>query len=347
MSSAFARPAQLLMAAQLLADDLLFPSAAEVDQSGELPRSHLDALADAGLYGLPALADVGPAETAALTHQVVETLASGCLATTFVWLQHLGAVRAAASGPLREEWLGPLCRGERRAAVAQAGVRPGPAAVRATPVPGGFVFDGEAAWVTGWGLVDLIHTAGRDPDDNVIWALIDATAGPTLAVEPLELVAVNASRTVLARFDGLFVPTERVTGTIPYAGWPARDAAGLRTNGSLALGAVGRCLRLLEPLGAFSAGASARAVTHALTAELDARRDQLDAAGPAELPAARAAAAELALRAAGTLQVAAGSTGIRVGEHPQRLLREAAFLLVFGSRPGIRNDLLALVSRTD
>jgi hypothetical protein len=59
------------------------------------------------------------------------------------------------------------------------------------------------------------------------------------------------------------------------------------------------------------------------------------------LPAARAAAAELAMRAATALAVQAGSKGILLDQHAQRLVREAMFLLVFGSRPAIRAELLA------
>jgi alkylation response protein AidB-like acyl-CoA dehydrogenase len=38
--------------------------------------------------------------------------------------------------------------------------------------------------------------------------------------------------------------------------------------------------------------------------------------------------------------VAAGSTSITRDQHPRRLVREAAFLLVFGSRPQLRTALL-------
>jgi hypothetical protein len=42
-----------------------------------------------------------------------------------------------------------------------------------------------------------------------------------------------------------------------------------------------------------------------------------------------------------------GGTGnyITVDQHPQRLAREALFLLVFGSRPGIKNPLLDQLGR--
>jgi len=55
---------------------------------------------------------------------------------------------------------------------------------------------------------------------------------------------------------------------------------------------------------------------------------------------ARAAASELALRAAAALAVRDGGHAVAVDSHAQRLAREAVFLLVFGSRPGIKSALL-------
>ncbi len=51
-------------------------------------------------------------------------------------------------------------------------------------------------------------------------------------------------------------------------------------------------------------------------------------------------ASELAMRAAMTLLVSVGARAVLLHEHAQRLLREAAFLLVFGSRPAIHAALL-------
>jgi alkylation response protein AidB-like acyl-CoA dehydrogenase len=82
-----------------------------------------------------------------------------------------------------------------------------------------------------------------------------------------------------------------------------------------------------------------------LDAELDGCRAALDAATPEALPAARAAASELAMRAATTLAVASGARSVLRDHHAQRLVREAMFLLVFGSRPPIKAALLDLVSR--
>jgi alkylation response protein AidB-like acyl-CoA dehydrogenase len=391
----------LIEKARWIADEVLFPAALDVDGSGVLPAGHLDLLAREGFYGM-----AGPPEAGGLAipdlptaARLVEVLASGCLATTFVWMQHHGAVGAVARAEradLNEEWLEPLCRGVRRAGVVLAALRPGPPSVRVTAVPGGYRLDGAAPWVTGWGMIDVLHTAARDENDMVVWSLVDAVPGPTLAVRPLRLVAADASSTVEVRFTGHFVPAERVTGTLPYADWPARDAAGLRMNGSFALGVAARCITLISqpagpgvppaggpgvpaaggpggpptgrpgvlPVGGPAGGpgvpaaggsgvsdGSATAPAEGgdgpgvLHAELESCRAALDAATPEELPAARAAASEFAMRAATILVATVGARSVRRDDHAQRLVREAMFLLVFGSRPAIRAELLARLQR--
>jgi hypothetical protein len=268
-------------------------------------------------------------------------MAGGCLATAFVWLQHHSAVRALAVSPnaaLAAHWLEPLCRGERRAGVALGGARPGPPLLRARPVRGGYVLDGTAPWVTGWDQIDVVHTLARDAAGTLIAALLPAAPSPSLRADRLDLVAVNASRTVELRFDAHFVPSELVSGTTPHADWLAADAARLRPNGSLALGVAARCCQLIRAAGEAAAAGI-------LDAELSAARAALDRAGGADLPAARATAAELAFRTSGALVTAAGSRSILAGQHPQRLAREALFLLVFASRPAIKQTLIRALAR--
>jgi Acyl-CoA dehydrogenase, N-terminal domain len=335
-----------LSLARQIAEEILFPSAMYVDAADQIPAGHLDVLADAGLYGLAGPAAAGGLDADAATFcNVIEIMASGCLATTFVWLQHHSTVRALAgssNSALRDRWLAPLCRGASRAGIALGGARPGPVLLRASAVPGGYVFDGSAPWVTGWDMIDVVHTLARDDYGNLVAALLPARVSATLAASRLNLAAVNASRTVELAFTGHFVPAELVSGVVTHGQWLARDAASLRPNGSLSLGVAARCDRLLGGL-AGPAGQSS-AATGPLVAELTARRAALAAADPEALPAARAAASALAFEAAGLLVTGAGSHSILAGEHPQRLAREALFLLVFGSRPAIKEHLVALLA---
>jgi alkylation response protein AidB-like acyl-CoA dehydrogenase len=333
-------PFSPLDSARAIADELLFPTALTTDRADLVPRNHLDRLAGAGLYGLFGPADAGGlAADPAVGLAVIETLAGGCLATTFVWIQHhtaLFAVAGSATPGLRESWLADLCRGNRRAGVAVAGIRPGAAGVAARRVAGGWRLDGEVPWVTGWGLIDVVLTAGMDGDGTIVWTLMDAVESPSLRVERVELVATQASATVVVHLRGHFVPAERTTSVEPYAHWLDRDAQGLRTNGSLALGVAERCCRLIGP-------------SH-LDHDLVACRDRLDRAAVADradLPEARAAASLLAARAAAALVVASGSRSVLLDQHPQRLVREATFLLVFGSRPALRAALRQRLEGSD
>ncbi len=323
----------ILRAAREFADQVLAPAAMEVESSGRIPQTHLDQLAAAGLYGMAGPADHGGLDVDLVTaSRIVEVLAGGCLSTAFVWLQHHSAVRAVAASMdtgLRDTWLRPLCGGQRRAGLALAGAMPGSSLLQAEVVPGGYLFEGISPWVTGWGHVDTLFAAARDERDNVVWGLIDASPGAALAFERLEMVAVMASQTVKVSFRRCFVPAERIAATMPVAEWRIRDAGGLRANGSLALGVAGKCCALLGP--------------GPLDAELSAARDRLDAGTPQTMPAARAAASELAMRAASALLVATGSTSILASSQAQRLAREALFLLVFASRPGIKEQLSGLL----
>lgn len=338
-------PADALSRATQVAEEILFPAAMSVDAADRIPADHLDALASAGLYGLAGPTPTGETRADGATFaRVIEVMSSGCLATTFVWLQHHSAVRAlAASGnaALRDQWLSRLCQGARRAGIALGGARPGPPLLRARPVPGGYVLDGSAPWVTGWDMIDVIQTLARDDAGNVVAALLPAQVSGTLTALRLPLVAVNASRTVELTFTAHFAPADLVTGVIPHAQWLARDAGGLRPNGSLSLGVASRCCQLLAQVA--DQGDPLAAGARSLAGELVARRAALDSASSEEMPAARAAASAFAFQAAGALAAAAGSHAILTGEHPQRLAREALFLLVFGSRPAIKEQLTALL----
>jgi alkylation response protein AidB-like acyl-CoA dehydrogenase len=315
--------------AREIAEGSLFPAALETDEADLLPVANLDLLASEGFYAIGGPREAGGLELDLPTsYAVVEALASGCLTTTFVWLQHRNPVRAVAASRtpgLRKAWLEPLCRGDRRAGIALAGNRPGPPILRARRAPGAaLVLEGEAPWVSGWGRIDVVLVTARD-GDRVIATLVDASEGETLEATPLRLVGANASGTVTLRFHDHHVAADRIVSEESHVDVLARDPTGLRMNGSLALGLISRCCQLLGP--------------SPLDAELAAARRSLDTATVETLPAARAAASELALRAAASLVVAQGSRSILLDQHPQRLVREALFLLVFGSRPAIRDAL--------
>jgi alkylation response protein AidB-like acyl-CoA dehydrogenase len=313
-----------------LSDDVLFPAALETDRCDVVPIEVLDALADAGLYGLAAPAALGGLDADFHTVcEVQEALASGCLTTAFLWAQHLGLVHVLSEtgGSVGDEWLGRLALGEVRAGLALGGALPEPT-LRARETEDGWLLEGISPFVSGWGRIDVVHTAARTDDDDIAWLIVDAVASRSLRVDRLQLVALNATATVAARFEGLLVPSERMT--MRHRAGGATPAEVLRLHAALALGVARRCLRLLGPT--------------PLDDELAAIRAQLDELGPG-IAAARAAAGEFALRAAAALMVAPGSHSLLLTDHAQRLAREGLFTLVYALRPQSRDAVSVLLQR--
>lgn len=308
--------------AQQLADEVLFPAALATDAADAAPVELLDQLAAAGFYGLEGV-DF-PTVCA-----IVEALASGCLTTTFVWVQHIGAARAASMSENRAmaDCVPLLTSGLRRAGLALGGALPGKPPIVASEVEGGWQLEGISPFVSGWGRIDVVHTAARTEDGRVVWGLVDAEA---LEVERLQLVTLNATATVRADFRAVELPDDRVTSVQPYREGPTPPAV-LRIHASLALGVASRACRLLG--------------STALDAELSACRAELDRLEPSTIEAARGQAGEIAFRAAAALLVERGSRSLLLDDHAQRLAREALFVLVYALRPGSRQAVLERLAR--
>jgi len=324
-----AAPSGAVTVARRLADEVLWPAAQDIDRALSVPEAVLDALADAGLYGL-----LGPVEMGGLgagpdvTAAVFEALGGGSLATAFVWVQHHTTVRAIAESTdeLRHEWLPGLCSGRTRSGVAVAALRrPGPPAMVAEPDGAGVVLHGFAPWVTGWGLIDVVLVAARDGED-VLWVLVEATTGPAVQAQRLALAAVDSSSTVKLNIDGLSVPASRIVGRQPYSDWRAGEAPGLTRSGFLAIGVAQRCVGLLGD----QAGDLSRMV--------DQARRRLFAVDRKAVVAARVEASLTSVRAATALVAAGGGSSIEADHPAQRLAREAMFLLVFAQTEEIRRS---------
>jgi alkylation response protein AidB-like acyl-CoA dehydrogenase len=312
--------------------DQLRASASAIDVADSIPTAHLDALAASGLYGAFA-----PTTVAGLNLDlgelcaIVEQLASACLTTTFVWIQHfrlLASVLDPATPENVRELLPLVVNGQLKGGVALSGLLPGPPRLRATETNDGWHLDGDAPWVSGWGIVDSLFITARQSDETVAGFVIDATERTGLDVIHHRLSAMNASSTVRLVFTEFLVPHSRYVGSQPYAPGLERPE-GLRVNGSLALGVARRCCELLGPT--------------PLDDELRRCRDDLDAYETKDIAASRARAAELAVRAAHVLAVTRGSQSAISGDIAERTSREAALLLVFASRPAIKESLLDLM----
>lgn len=349
-----------LRTARELADRLLVPYAEQVDVDG-VQRSTVDALGAAGLLGLAGPRGYGGADAPApLRRAVTEVLAGACGATWFVATQHELPVRTLSRSDnvaLRERHLRDLCEGRTLAGIAVAHVRrPGPPAVTATRVDGGWRFDGTVPWTTSWGMADLLLLAGLSPASELVLALVPAREQPGLtAGAPLQLAVMQGTRTVRLRLAGLQVADRDVVEVDRAALWLAADRVTTANATPATFGLLDTVVRRMATTAAERGDATAAALAARLGEEGDDLRrrayallDHVPADEQvADRLALRAASLELAVRAATALVVATGGSALSLQAAPQRLLREAMFHLVQAQTRAVREATLQrLAERT-
>lgn len=328
----------MLGRAESLADELLFPSAQDVDRADLVPTSHLRALADAGLFGISGPASHGgSALHRREAWRTAAALFGGCAATAFVWAQHQGVVRNVArseNGELREARLGPLCAGDEVAGVAFAHLRrPGPPPIAATRVAGGWRFDGFSPWTTSWGLADWFAIAAESDAGEVVWALLAGDADGVVA-QALALPVLASTGTMTLTFVDCFVPDEQVVLMEPADRWRATDRLTSAAGAPATIGIAERSIRLLaeidEPAAVDAAGRLASEHADA-AARYDALLEAIAAGEVEVLEAAsdhRSLLIHLAKRSSMALLAAIGGRGMDLAHPAQRLAREADFFVI-------------------
>ena len=333
----------LVSAAEAVAAEVLAPAATTVDGMALLPSSHLDALAAAGLMGLVGPTAFGGSECPGpVVRRVQRVIAGACGATFFTWVQHHAPVRylaAAADSPARRRWLGPLCTGRARGGIAFAYLRrPGPPAVRAEPDGAGWVLDGVAPWVTGWGLVDVIVVVAGAPDGRKVFAaLTPDTAG--LAGAPLDLMVLGSTGTVRLTLDGVRAGADELVDVWTADRWDVTDRDAAARPGGAPFGIADTAVAGLAATDPIRAAHLARLLADCSdraesllerpVTDRDAWRD--------ELTEVRDRSIDLASRAAQAWVTASGGGAMDRSHPAQRLLREAAFYLVQAQTPSLRD----------
>jgi alkylation response protein AidB-like acyl-CoA dehydrogenase len=192
----------VVRAVRELATTLLAPSAADVDAS-TVPRSHLDALAKAGVFGVLAPQEAGGSDAPpAVARRVQELLAGADLSTWFVQVQHNTPVRMLAATGRGPELLAELAAGRVIGGIALSHLRRRPARVLAASADGeGWRLDGTTPWYTGWGLNDVALVGALTDDDRVLFALAEPREGPHLrSGAAVRTAALSAAVTVPLTF---------------------------------------------------------------------------------------------------------------------------------------------------
>jgi alkylation response protein AidB-like acyl-CoA dehydrogenase len=337
-------------AAHALGESLLRPHAERVDVEG-VPRSHIDALAAAGLLGVTAPEEFGGSDCSlAVMREITEELAAADASTWFVWTQHHTPVRTIARGSnleLRSRLLPSLASGASLAGVAFTHLRrPGPPAVEATRDGAGWRLSGDIAWLTSSELAD-VFLVGAQAGLDVVWVAVPLRGRPQVQARPLALAAMGGTSTVGVRLDGLRVNESDVVLVESLDEWRSVDAARTSDVSPSVLGVAAEAARRL----AERPDPASQELAATVTARLDELRRTAYALMDDETGAVeqrlrlRAQAHELAVQVTAGLVAAGAGRSMLLDQPAQRLARVALFLQVQGQAAPAREATLRRLSR--
>ena len=348
--------AQVIEAARRAGQEVLGPRAQDTDQRSGPDPANFRALAEAGIPGMAIPREYGGLDLAGSAQRTItQILASYCGVTAFTHAQHHGPARMVASGPnssLKARVLPDLAAGRSFGGVSFAHLRrPGPPVLRAVPCDEGYLLNGIAPWVTGWGLIDQLVFGATLPDGRFVYVWSPATDGtfgelfegqtavPRGSLEasaPLKLCAMNASATVELTCRDWFIPRSHWLFETDSETMKRNDRAGVLGATVMPIGCAEASVRLLRETADRRGMAAVARSAASFSGELEAARQQVDHWSERGADAGffenavrvRAWCIELAVRAAHAA-VTASSGAANLLTHPaQRLLREAMFYTI-------------------
>ncbi|HEU0276983.1 MAG TPA: acyl-CoA dehydrogenase family protein [Rhodanobacteraceae bacterium] len=328
----------------------LAPLAARIDQDGVYPEAFLHELGAAGGFGAAIPQKFG-GQGRQLADQIAVTTAVGaeCGSTAFiVWCQSVSAwyLLHTPNAATRERYLGPVARGELLSGSGMSNAVKHLAGIekihlRARHDGDGYRIDGVLPWVSNLGENHLLIAAAEVPGEGYIMFAVPCNA-PGLGLNPCpEFSGMEGTRTLNPRFHDVRIDADGVLAhPRQFREYLACIKPGfVLGQAGMGLGVAAGCIASVHK---FNVGHSVtngyldeqegplRADLDALTARTAALAARVDAGEPVllEVLQARAAASELALRAANAAVLHAGARGYLVRSPVQRRLREAVFVSI-------------------
>ena len=346
-----------------LAQQTLAPLVIDIDRNGLYPKAFLRELGALGGFSAALAAEDGGSGLASQIG-VIDTVGRVCGSTAFlVWCQTtcIWYLRHAPNAAVRERHLGPLLRGERLGGTGLSNAMKHLAGIedirlRARRDGSGYRIDGSLPWVSNIGSGHVFAAAAAVDDGGYVMFLLQCDqAGVSLHACP-EFAGLEGTRTLNVRLHDVAIDADAVIAApAEFAGYIRRIKPGF-VLGQLGIGfgIVDACLRILResavshghvntfldqqeaPLAAELAAARAQAAALADAADQGTVR-------PLDVLKLRAAAAELALRAANAAVLHAGAKGYLIRHPAQRRLREAVFVaIVTPALKQLRKEIHAL-----
>jgi alkylation response protein AidB-like acyl-CoA dehydrogenase len=355
--------------ARAIAEGVLAPRAAEADRTATFPREQLQALRDAGFFGLRAdKSHGGQGEGLLTTCVVTESLAKACPSTALIYKMHIESTEIVVRVPTAEqakeitprvasgEWLSTVAGSE---AGHQGGAWAGAPKAPVTAVEGGVAIDGvKKSFVTGAGIADTylfmatLREEGKPPAP-MMFQILSGDLDWTID-EPWDGLGMRANASSPMTFNGFLPESRKLNAENKPVDF---FSVAVGTYAATYLGIAAGCYELLEKYVAETTLAdgrrmpevetianrvvrakvgleSARALLYSAASAWDAGRTR----GPQALFEAKVAADELATFVTGEAMTLGGGSAFAKRLPFERYFRDARAGMVMG----IAHDIAAL-----
>jgi isovaleryl-CoA dehydrogenase len=197
--------------------DVVRPGAERVDVTGEFPRRSIDALAEAGILGLPIAQPVGGGGGLGDAVVVVRSLAEACASTAMVVLMHYAATSVLNEFG-SEKIRGAIGSGRHLSTLAfsEVGSRShfwAPLGT-ATAAGSGVRLDARKSWITAAGEADSYVWSSRplSADGPMTLWLVPADDPGLTEQGPFDGLGLRGNRSAPVTADGVEVPTDGMLG---------------------------------------------------------------------------------------------------------------------------------------
>ncbi|MDP8205322.1 MAG: acyl-CoA dehydrogenase family protein [Candidatus Electryonea clarkiae] len=232
----------------------LKPIAAQIDETGEVPRKIIDQMAELGFMGLAFPEEYGGAGFGEVGYCIVlEELSRGCASTAAILGGHVSigamAIYLAGTEEQKQKFLPDLTSGEKIAsfALTEPGAGSDAAAMRATAKEEDdcFVLNGQKTFITNGGLADVYSVFARtDPGTGtrgISTFIVEKDMPGFTAGPPEKKMGIHGSPTTDIFLEDVRVPKDHMLGA---RGNGFRVAMETLDVGRLSLGA--QCLGLAK-----------------------------------------------------------------------------------------------------
>jgi len=354
---------ELLGVAEKFLREEVAPNSAEMDLHPESLRHALTGLCSRELMALRRPAEYGgPAVAEPTFRRFQEQVARYSGALAFLQTQHQSAVSMLARSDneqLKDAYLPKMANGEKLVGIGFSQLRrKGDPIMKAEPLDGGYVLDGQVPWITGWSFYPEFLVGATLPNGEAVFGILPLShsekAGQKITLsEPMRLAAMESAMTVSAEITNWHMPSELVAFVKP-AGWiQNNDLINITLQGHFALGCARGALDILQQAGEKKGLPFVREAFEKLSAELQACHEATttaqatpDEESTTERLNIRAWAIDLSVRCAHAAVTASSGAANSIHHPAQRVYREALVYTVSAQTTAIMEATLKrIVSR--